>query len=134
MFKLIYSINMHTFVYQFERSVIDHYERISLYTKSFCTEIRLHVYHFLWPRFSSMHLSQYFLIQSISIVKVRKKKFISKLRLYIHILRYILGWPKISSFGHTERNPKGCLLEMQLNILPYCIICYLLHFVFFLLI
>ena len=49
MFKLIYSINMHTFVYQFEQSVIDHYERISLYTKSFCTEIRLCVYHFLWP-------------------------------------------------------------------------------------
>ena len=34
MFKLIYSINMHTIVYQFEQSVIDHYERISLYTKS----------------------------------------------------------------------------------------------------
>ena len=31
MFKLIHRINMHTFVYQFERSVIDHYERISLY-------------------------------------------------------------------------------------------------------
>ena len=30
---------MHTFVYQFERSVIDHYKQISLYKKSFCTEI-----------------------------------------------------------------------------------------------
>ena len=27
MIRLIYSINMHTFVYQFERSLIDHYER-----------------------------------------------------------------------------------------------------------
>ena len=45
-YKMIYTINMHTIVYQFwrfvyhhERSVIDHCERISLYTLSFCTEI-----------------------------------------------------------------------------------------------
>ena len=50
MFKLIYSMNIHTFEYQFERPVIDHYERISLYTKSFFTEIRLHVYHSYGPR------------------------------------------------------------------------------------
>ena len=57
LYKLIYSINMHTtvyqfwrFVYQFEQSVIDHYARISLYTLSFCTKIRLHVYHLSLPR------------------------------------------------------------------------------------
>ena len=32
-FKLIYSISMHTFAYQFERSVIDDYQRIPLYRK-----------------------------------------------------------------------------------------------------
>ena len=53
MFALIHSIRMHTFVfnlYVYQRSVIDHYEIISLYTKSFCTEIRLHACHFLWPQ------------------------------------------------------------------------------------
>ena len=49
---------MHTFVYQFERFVIDHYERISLYT-----EIRLHVYHFYGPNqaasFNGMIKSNY---------------------------------------------------------------------------
>ena len=52
MFTLIYSINMHTFIYQFERSVIDHYEGISLYKKSFCTEIRLRVYHFFYGSYN----------------------------------------------------------------------------------
>ena len=54
---MIYSINMHTTVYQFwrfvyhhEQSVIDHYTRSSLYTRSFCTGIKLYVGHFLWPR------------------------------------------------------------------------------------
>ena len=53
---MIYSINMHTtvdqfrrFVYHHEQSVIDHYARISLYTQSFCTKIRLHVYHLSRP-------------------------------------------------------------------------------------
>ena len=49
---MIYSINMHTTVYQFWRfvqSVIDHYLRISLFTLSFCTKIRLHVYHLSLP-------------------------------------------------------------------------------------
>ena len=56
---MIYSINMHTTVYQFwrfvyhnEQSVIDHYARISLYTLSFWTKIRLHVYHLSWPQTS----------------------------------------------------------------------------------
>ena len=51
-YKMIYTINMHTTVYQFwrfvyhyEQSVIDHYARIS-----FCTKIRLHVYHLSWPK------------------------------------------------------------------------------------
>ena len=55
-YKMIYTINMHTTVYQFwrfvyhhEQSVIDHYARISLYTRSFCTGIKLYVGHFLWP-------------------------------------------------------------------------------------
>ena len=54
---MIYSINMHTTVYQFwrfvyhpEQSVIDHYARSSFYTRSFCTAIKLYVGHFLWPR------------------------------------------------------------------------------------
>ena len=53
---MIYSINMHTTVYQFWRfvyhpkqSVIDHYARSSFYTRSFCTVIKLYVGHFLWP-------------------------------------------------------------------------------------
>ena len=49
MLNLIESIK-DTFVNQFERSVINRYEQKSLYTKSFCTEIRLHVYHLSWPR------------------------------------------------------------------------------------
>ena len=59
---MIYSLNMHTtvyqfwrFVYKFEQSVIDHYARISLYTLSLCTKIRLHVYHLSWPL--NMHSS-----------------------------------------------------------------------------
>ena len=55
---MIYSINMHTTVYQFwrfvyhhEQSGIDHYARSLLYTRSFCTGIKLYVGHFLWPRF-----------------------------------------------------------------------------------
>ena len=54
---MIYSINMHTTVYQFWRFVyhhkqseIDHYARSSLYTRSFCTGIKLYIGHFLWPR------------------------------------------------------------------------------------
>ena len=54
---MIYSINMHTTVYQFwrfvyhhEQSVIDHYVRSSLYTRSFCTGSKLYVGHFLWPQ------------------------------------------------------------------------------------
>ena len=53
---MIYSINMHTTVYQFwrfvyhhEQSGIDHYARSSFYTRSFCTAIKLYVGHFLWP-------------------------------------------------------------------------------------
>ena len=56
---MIYSINMHTTVYQFwrfvyhhEQSAIDHYARSSLYTLSICTKIRLHVYHLSWPLFN----------------------------------------------------------------------------------
>ena len=54
---MIYSISMHTTVYQFwrfvyhhEQSAIDRYARSSLYTRSFCTGIKLHVGHFLWPQ------------------------------------------------------------------------------------
>ena len=52
---MIYTINMHTTLYQFwrfvyhhEQSVIDHYARSSLYTRSFCTGIKLYVGYFLW--------------------------------------------------------------------------------------
>ena len=58
-----YTINMHTTVYQYWRfvyhhiqSVIDHYARISLYTLSFCTKMRLHVYHLSWPLFEFREL------------------------------------------------------------------------------
>ena len=37
--KLIYSINIHTFVYQFERFPIDHYEGISSFTNGRRTKI-----------------------------------------------------------------------------------------------
>ena len=37
-------MNMDKFVYQLERSVIDHYERIS-YMKLFCTKIRYNLTH-----------------------------------------------------------------------------------------
>ena len=43
---MIYSI-MHTTVYQFWQSVIDHYARSSFYTA-----IKLYVGHFLWPHLS----------------------------------------------------------------------------------
>ena len=45
---------MHTFVYQIEQSVIEHFERISLYTKSFYTEIRLYVYLIMAPCFDDV--------------------------------------------------------------------------------
>ena len=32
-----------------EKNVIEHYVRISFYTKSYCTENRLHIYQVLWP-------------------------------------------------------------------------------------
>ena len=56
-YKMIYTINMHTTVYQFwrfvyhhEQSVIDYYARISIYMLSFCTKIGLHVYNLWWTR------------------------------------------------------------------------------------
>ena len=71
-YKMIYTINMHTTVYHHEQSVIDHHARISLYTLSFCTGIRLHVYQFLFlfwitlfyyvnnfPKTTTRHLSVY---------------------------------------------------------------------------
>ena len=61
---MIYSINMHTTVYQFwrfvyhpEQSVIDNYARSSFYTRSFCTAIKLYLGHFLWPLFIQIPLS-----------------------------------------------------------------------------
>ena len=53
---MIYSINMHTTIYQFwrfvyhhEQSVIDHYARSSFYTRSFCMANKLYVGHFYGP-------------------------------------------------------------------------------------
>ena len=62
---MIYSIKMHTFLYQFERSVVDHYEQISLYTKSFCTEIRLHVCHFYGPLKSTSMFTEHTIDRNI---------------------------------------------------------------------
>ena len=59
---MIYTINMYTtvcqfwrFVFHHEQSVIDHYARISLL--SFCTKIRLHIYHLSWPSPQILYLS-----------------------------------------------------------------------------
>ena len=87
MFKFIYSINMlHTFVDQFVRSLIDHYERISLYMKSFFTEIRMHVYHFLCPRFPKFsRIYKVSLHESLALSKLISTLSQMKQRYYLNV-------------------------------------------------
>ena len=80
-YKMIYSINMHTTVYQFwrfvyhpEQSVIDHYARSSFYTRSFCTAIKLYVGHFYGPGTSN----NAFKVLNIDLTKATKKKIIAR--------------------------------------------------------
>ena len=90
---------MHTTVYQFwrfvyhhEQSVIDHYARISLYTLSFCTKIRLHVYHLSWPHQLSL------LIVHLLPCNIWKRNIKSKLPSFINAYLQIRQMIFIYSF------------------------------------
>ena len=110
LYKMIYSINMHTTVYQFwrfvyhhEQSVIDHYARISLYhfvRRSDCTYI---IYH---GPYLSIYLSLY-----LSIFL-----FLSYIFIYLSMYTYVfppLGllrpphpdWPSSTCRKRERRSP-----------------------------
>ena len=77
---MIYTINIHTTVYQFwrfvyhhEQSVIDNYARITLYTLSLCTKIRLHAYHLSWPQMYKMYSLLIICMYSMTLLRWQSK-------------------------------------------------------------
>ena len=73
-YKMIYTINMHTTVYQFWRFVYHHEQSVIMHKYHyihilFCAKIRLHVYHLSWPHveilFQAFWPESYFLYSVI---------------------------------------------------------------------